>query len=108
MIELLIAQACSGLVGNQHDACVAALDKTATQCEVKGDVSKIETYVSQRAFTTVESVVDKKIIGAVGLTAKVIRDRSIRQRVVKNSGLVPEISTTAGQNGGSIDFSWHF
>lgn len=108
IVEMLIAQMCVGLAGQEHSACVNAAEAAAIHYHVKQDVGTAERATADLVQRKVESVTGKEV-AAIGLfTAKAIRDKEVSARLTKGGDGMPSINATAGKEKGSLTFGWSF
>ena len=112
LVEALIVQICAGLSGQQLEACHKAFEAAGQQTHVAQDVGAFENgtqqYFTAKATHAAESVGMEKPLGATLFLVKVARDKKVEYKLIHNSGLVPEVTTGAGQNGGSLQLKWSF
>lgn len=112
LVEALIAQICIGLSGQQLEACHKAFEAAGLQTHVTQDVNMVEdrvkNYATAKATSAAQYVGVEKEVGAVLFAAKVARDKKIEYKLIRNNGVVPEVTTGATLNGGSLQFNWRF
>lgn len=107
LVQSLIAQICVGMSTVDYTACSKALEATSIQCHIAQDVGSLEDYVTTFATRKVTENINEKIIGVVGFTAKIVRDKSLSYPVIRRSiGIIPSVSMSAGVGGGSIGLGW--
>jgi hypothetical protein len=108
LIEFMITQACVGLYGNQHAACIKAVEAASLQYNVKQSTANVEDKATKIAQSKAVSVTGPEVLAVTLFTAKVIKDREVSTLLIKNNGAMPSINTTVRSNGGQFTFGWGF
>lgn len=112
LVEALIAHVCAGLVGQQYEACHKALEAAGLQSNVTQSINTVEDgtkmYVTAKATTAVQSVGIEKEVGATLYLVKVARDKRVEYHLIRNDGIIPDVTTGASLTGGSLSLHWSF
>lgn len=95
-----------------HRACVSAFTAASIQTNIKPSVDRTEAQLQAKIQKEAEDLAEetgtKEAIGAALYVGKVVRDKELRFRMIKNEGLQPAVTPTLSPNGGRIDFNWRF
>lgn len=108
MLEMLIAQACSGMVGMERDACAKAMEAVSVQYSIKQDVGSAEKATRDIVQKKVETVTGKEALAITLFTVKVVRDREVSANIVREKGKMPAVNTSVGEKNGKVTLSWSF
>ena len=108
LLEAAILRVCAGLSGVDHEGCSKALQASSVQTSVAQDSRIIESKLYEFAYGSIGHLTGDEVLGAAAVLVKLGRDHSIRLKILENERSRPGISTTAGLDGGRIDFGWRF
>lgn len=108
LVELMIAQVCTGMVGNQHDACMKASEAVSLQYNVTQSASNAENKATELAKNKAVSLTGPEVLAITLFTAKILKTKEISSVLMRNNGTMPSISTTLKLDYGRVTFGWSF
>lgn len=108
LLELVIAQACIGLSGQPHEACLKAVQAASIQYGVSDSVGNAEKVVTKTVESKVSELTGPKALAVIAFTAKVVHDKQVAIQFSRSNGKMPSVVTTFDRTSGRVLFGWGF